>query len=595
VDRAAPERVSTPPVALFVLATAAMALPMNLAFNLPPSATVLNQAMAWLAWGPLAWAVFALRSAPAGPSASLQALRLALLLLIAAWVISPICSGLPWSLASSTALTLGATAILVEAGAHAGRDGFVGGRQGAIAMQALCVAIGVAATLGAIVGVIQVYRPEWADTRLIAASSLAGRAVGNLRQPNQLATLLLWGLIALMWVGETGPSSAAPPRRSVALQAATMAFLVFALVLTASRTGVIGLLVLSAWGLVDRSLTRRSRALLVAAPLLYLGLWLLLSAVSGDDAASAFAGADRLRQGMQSRSRLAVWSDALALIRMHSWFGVGAGEFNLAWTLTPFPDRPPEFFDHAHNLPLQLLAELGIPIGGLVLLLLCAAFVLGAREALRSAGEAALARRCLVMVGLVAVLHSLVEYPLWYAHFLFPVAFVSGLCSAPSVPTRVVGGAALTARASPWRVGAAAVFVGGIVIVADYARVVDIFTPSDDAVPLAERIESGRHSWFFAHHADYALVTSTEDPGRVLEAFERPIHYLLDARLMIAWARALYERGETDRARYVAARLAELKTEAGDEFLIDCRTPAASAFQCMPPQRAHELREFRRR
>ena len=64
--------------------------------------------------------------------------------------------------------------------------------------------------------------------------------------------------------------------------------------------------------------------------------------------------------------RAEVWRNAITLIAMHPWSGVGFGEFNLAWTLSPFPERSPQFFDHTHNLPLQLAVELGLPLAALV-------------------------------------------------------------------------------------------------------------------------------------------------------------------------------------------------------------------------------------
>jgi O-antigen ligase len=46
----------------------------------------------------------------------------------------------------------------------------------------------------------------------------------------------------------------------------------------------------------------------------------------------------------------------------------------MAWTLTPLPGRPTAFFDHAHNLPLHLAAELGLPLALAVMALLLGAF-----------------------------------------------------------------------------------------------------------------------------------------------------------------------------------------------------------------------------
>ena len=93
----------------------------------------------------------------------------------------------------------------------------------------------------------------------------------------------------------------------------------------------------------------------------------------------------------------------------------------------------------------------------------------------------------------------------------------------------------------------------------DYSRVVVIFAPPAKSAPLDQRIESGRHSILFGHHADYALGTVDDHPGKVMQAFDRAPHYLLDTRLMMAWARGLHESGQEDKARYVAARLKEFR------------------------------------
>ncbi len=114
---------------------------------------------------------------------------------------------------------------------------------------------------------------------------------------------------------------------------------------------------------------------------------------------------------------------------------------------------------------------------------------------------------------LLMALHSQLEYPLWYAYFLLPTAFAWGLCLG-----RPQGAAA--AHAPPDRgrwllASGAAMVVAAVAMVWDYSRVVAIFAPPiDSTATLADRIIEGRHSWFFAHHADYALVTTIEGAGR---------------------------------------------------------------------------------
>jgi hypothetical protein len=285
--------------------------------------------------------------------------------------------------------------------------------------------------------------------------------------------------------------------------------------------------------------------------------------------------------------------------------GVGFGEFNFAWTLTPFPDRPIAFFDHTHNLVLQLAVELGISLSLVVIALLGWAFVCAFRIARRVAGTDCnsrtppVHRAALVMVVMVT-LHSLLEYPLWYSYFLLPTAFAFGLSLVEPADRRVsfsIGPKTGSARTSPLLIASMLLALGGLFSLYDYTRVVGIFSPSSGAAPLADRIVNGRHSVLFSHHAAYAAATTAEHPSDVMWAFKEAPHYLLDARLMQAWAVALDETGDTDRARYLAARLREFRNEQSEAFFAVCdkapKPDAKRPFQCDPPSRTYSYLDFR--
>jgi O-antigen ligase len=107
---------------------------------------------------------------------------------------------------------------------------------------------------------------------------------------------------------------------------------------------------LALWGLADRRLSRPVRGLLLAAPLVYALAWFGMAQWAGV-ASTPSAAPQRLAETDISGSRFGIWANTLDLIRAHPWAGVGFGEFNFAWTLTPFPGRPTAFFDHTHNLP----------------------------------------------------------------------------------------------------------------------------------------------------------------------------------------------------------------------------------------------------
>ncbi len=449
------------------------------------------------------------------------------------------------------------------------------------------MALLVAGVLGALIGMVQVLAPQWADGTLIAQIS-GGRAAGNLRQPNHLSSLLLWSLVALLWLSERG--------RIGRLAAPALGVLLLAgIVLSASRTGMLGVLMLGAWGLLDRRLSRRSRALLIALPFVFALLWSGLAAWA-HHGQHVFGGDAQLVKGDISSSRFAIWANTLALIANHPWLGVGWGEFNFAWSLTPFPDRPVAFFDHTHNLPLQFAVELGVPLALLVLALLGWALWRAFRAGAETTDAAAsLTLRAAFLMVLMMAVHSQLEYPLWYAHFLLPTAFAFGLCLGGD--TSAVAAPAAPQGVRPLRVAAALLLMGGCAALVDYSRVVAIFDPGASAAPLAERIAAGKRSVLFGHHADYAAVTTAEQVADPAHAFARVPHYLLDTRLMMAWARALAGDGQLDAARHVAQRLKEFRNDDSAPFFEVCELldddTGAAPFQCQAPTGALGFEDFR--
>lgn len=576
--------------------------PVLLAFNEPPSPTALNQAVALGAWGLVLAAVAAHTPSGVESVRRVWTVLTALLLAAAAALLGSARGALPWALGLSSAGTLLVAALALAASAALQPPPSVNP-----AFFAAWVLAGMASTA---IGLVQVFAPAWPDGEWIARSGLAGRAVGNLRQPNHLATLLLWSVVAVVPLVELWP--AARRRAATAALAALFVLSLFGVVLSGSRTGLVGVAVLLLWGLLDRRLSRPSRALLIASPLICAASWALLEAWAAAHGTAAHLGAAaRVGESDPSAGRFAIWRDTLTLIARHPWLGVGFGEFNFAWSLTPFPQRHTAFFDHTHNLPLQLAVELGIPLALLILGLLAWGLWQAFERSRRVEGSEGAAYRAAFVMVLLMALHSQLEYPLWYAYFLLPTAFAWGLCLGAGAPHRQgpstepalspSKGSART-EAGPARTGAtwvrlagAAMLIGAVAMLWDYRRVVVVFSPGDTTAPLAERIAEGRRSWFFAHHADYALVTTAEEPVTLPGAFDRAPHYLLDTRLMIAWARSLAAQGDVDRARHLAARLREFRNPGSKAFFAPCDEPPAigqKPFQCQPPERAYDWRDF---
>ncbi|MDP0880904.1 Wzy polymerase domain-containing protein, partial [Klebsiella variicola] len=79
------------------------------------------------------------------------------------------------------------------------------------------------------------------------------------------------------------------------------------------------------------------------------------------------------------------------------------------------------------------------------------------------------------MIVLTIGLHSLLEYPLWYAYFLLPTCFALGLGLPAGAEVRPAG-------PGPWPWLGALLIAGSAFAVWDYQRIVVIYAPSDDAI-----------------------------------------------------------------------------------------------------------------
>ena len=133
-------------------------------------------------------------------------------------------------------------------------------------------------------------------------------------------------------------------------------------------------------------------------------------------------------EGFDIRWRLAwtAWHSFIAA----PWLGQGVG--TMSWQFFEdssryAPGLGPMVAEHAHNLPLQLLAEFGIvPVAMMLWLLASWALALWRQQW-------QLEHWWLVAMLSVAAIHSLLEYPLWYAFFLGPVALLLGAAARPAM------------------------------------------------------------------------------------------------------------------------------------------------------------------
>jgi len=235
-----------------------------------------------------------------------------------------------------------------------------------------------------------------------------GEAFANLRQRNQFATLTNMALAALIWFAHR------TPRRAQWLAILLGCALAVGNAASQSRTGLVQLGLVCAlcavWGLWRQAM---ARTILLAAVITYALATFLLPLLGGFDL-SIFGMAARLWAGdLPCASRITLWSNVLHLIAQKPLLGWGWGELDYAHYITLY-DGPRfcEILDNAHNLPLQLAVELGIPVA----LLVCGVFTWWALRQ-RPWREVDPTRQLAWSVLAAILLHSMLEYPLWYGPF----------------------------------------------------------------------------------------------------------------------------------------------------------------------------------
>ena len=330
-------------------------------------------------------------------------------------------------------------------------------------------------------------------------TSDVGEAYANLRQRNQFASLTVIGMAAIFWL-----LPGLKPWQALA----AMAWLAIGNAVTTSRTGLLQLLLLGLlllmWPGPWRPRAKLWMVGLVAYAVAAVVLPWVLESVTGAAAGHLWG---RVSTVDECSSRLVLWSNVLQLIVDKPWIGWGWGELDFAHYATLYAGpRFCDILDNAHNLPLHLSVELGLPVA----LLVCGG-MLWAMARAKPWAEADPARQMAWAVLMVIGVHSLLEYPLWYGPFQMALGLCLGLlwpADSPSVdprPPRLRSAAASLALAA--LVAAACAYAAW-----DYRRVGQIYLPPelraaefrDDALPEI------RKSWLFRNQARFAELTITE-------------------------------------------------------------------------------------
>lgn len=348
-----------------------------------------------------------------------------------------------------------------------------------------------AACLSALLGLAQYFGlTEWAGGLINYTEP--GTAFGNLRQRNQFATLLSIGTLAALYLASVG----APLRRLVP----ALVLLAAGNAASTSRTGLLQLVVIAAMGLWWAGADGRARALRLGAAALggYAAAAVLLplafNAFTGQDAATLWG---RVASGPGCASRMVLWSNVLELIAQRPWIGWGVAELDYAHFAHLYAGpRFCDILDNAHNLPLHVAVEAGLPLA-LMLLVVLGLWVVRMRPWHEQDPVRQLAWGVLAMLAL----HSLVEYPLWYGPFQLALVLAVMMLVWPE------------ATPGPaWRV---ALFVVAPALLAyaawDYHRVGQLYLPPEEraAAYQQDTLAQAQQTVLFRRQVKFAELSIT--------------------------------------------------------------------------------------
>lgn len=396
-----------------------------------------------------------------------------------------------------------------------------------------------------------------------------GRPYANLAQPNQLATLLLWGLCSLFWLRSRQWI------RSRLVLFATAAFLLVGVALTQSRTAMLTLTVVFLLALAFFVRKRLSRADFVLIAASFGFFWLTLAANAQIYQWLEISEAFTIERRSAGEARPLIWRVFLDAAMQQPWLGYGFHNTHLA-LMEVFP-RYPEmnnwFFNHSHNLFLDLILYFGFPIGLLLSVVIFGWFVWVAKEARKPDRLV-----CVLVLGVVGV-HAMLELPLHYAYYLFPAGLLVGYLNyeVGLSQTRLV----LSRPTALAVFAAAALFLAAIVH--DYLKIEERFVDLRmEILSIGWRLPPPPEDMLLMKHWDTTFRNARMEPRAGMTPNElaewealvlaRPSEFDI-RQMMYMWSL----NGNPERAEYWARRLCLVSQPVKCEYILQTwRTSLAS-------------------
>jgi O-antigen ligase len=377
-----------------------------------------------------------------------------------------------------------------------------------------------------------------------ASDSPAGEIYANLRQRNQFAGLCAMGwMILLVVMSKSNDSDSGATKLNRITNIAVIvgvtvlsSLLALGNAMSGSRTGAVqwvavGLLAWL-WRYTGRGALPRGVFLGWVAYVFWLA-WMPWMAQVADNATAGLMG--RLNDH-NAFSRLALWSNVLELISQQPLLGHGWRSLAYVHYATDFSGaRFMEMLDNAHNLPLHLAVELGLPVA-LAFCGLVGWLIWKNRPWAETRADRQLAWGVLMVIGI----HSLVEYPLWYGPFFMTAVICVGILCGDMWRNWLIAGTDTARRAIDLGVKAFAVLLlfATAFVAFDYHRVSQIYLQPQERSSwyAADPLGAAKKAVLFQSHAKFAELQITplsrESAPRVLALSSELVRWSPEPRII---------------------------------------------------------------
>lgn len=274
----------------------------------------------------------------------------------------------------------------------------------------LACVIGCAAIISAILSVLQFFELSFSFIKGLNGN----RVYANFGQPNNMATFHFMGLVALLYLNYI-------KRLHYIALLLLATLLVYSIVLSQSRTVWVSYIFVI--GLTLIYFKNKAFILkIIMVGLIYIGICLLYNWQKS-------SAVTVLERGISSSGRFEIWQHMLYAIAQSPWSGHGWYQTNIAQLEGVLLFENAGYLSSAHNIILDLILWNGIPLA-LVIIISCFGILLSIFNSLKNHSDFILFLCIVPIIG-----HSLLEFPLFYAFFLIPFAFILGIFSArmPSI------------------------------------------------------------------------------------------------------------------------------------------------------------------